>query len=142
MQVVAPAVWLLCKVGVLVETSVFYVYVYASCCTCSVIILCKVGVLRETSVFYVYVYASCCTCSLVFSSLIQAIGFNRSPCCLNQINKRKTNDLSARWGPSQHQKAAHYRRFEVSRVSRPYLDRLWWQQSIISIYNTYSFYTN
>ena len=33
--------------------------------------------------------------------------------------------MCARWGPSQHQNAAHYRRFEVCRVSRPYLDRLW-----------------
>ena len=53
------------------------------------------------------------------------MGLIAQPCCLS-INKRKRK-VFARW-PSQHQNAAHYSRFEVFQVSRPYLDGLWYDQ--------------
>ena len=52
----------------------------------------------------------------------QRLGLIAQPCCLILILE-KQKDLCT-GGPSQHENAAHYRRFEVCRVSRPYPDRL------------------
>ena len=75
------------------------------------------------SLFYLFVrfYAILCTVIKPIAIIqYQRLGLIAQPCCLN-MNKRKTKDLCT-GGPSQHQNAARYKRFEVCRVSRPYLN--------------------
>ena len=51
--------------------------------------------------------------------------WRRRSVCLKSLLMSEKQKICARRGPSQHQNAAHYKRFEVWRVSKPYLDLLW-----------------